>query len=739
MIGSLGAHVALVVLLAPLVLAPSRSAARVENPAPIEPISFTTAPVPVTAALGGGRLELQRTWLHGVPVRGAFELTVRGPDERPRVLLSRTVAGTPQLRPEQARVDVAGLRAAIVRATGDEAEPERPPQLVYRVVQGEAVLAWEVQLPLTLTTRREPSRRTLWLSADSGELVDERENVLSSRARVFPENPSATPTPIEVTLDEIDAAGPGVPLVGPHLRSLNCVTVPPAVVEPWHDEGDCWAVARTFSDAAGDFFVPLPDVIDPAQGVDGNDLYAELAMYVHGERFLAYMGERGLIGYRCELSTMLANVRGIEPTDEHPYTPLDNAYFTDQCDPELGPTMLFGQGSEVDFAFDADVIYHELGHGVVAQLAPEGLNRAATRSDGVTPDANAINEALADYISTMLTEDPELAEYVGRFWVAQDVPWIRTALNRTRCPDDLIGESHADGEPLMAALWSTRVRVGRALDDVVLRALTRMPPDVTLELATQILVGVARELQGDGRLEADDVAVLERELVARNLDDCPRVITDPVQVAAGRTMFLRRTSATVAPFWPGPMQLRHVVPDAGGDVVVSFELNARGGGDDPITAKVLVKRGDDTPIAFEYSLAARDTDGDPSGGSGKIRELTLVEGDWELAVEAVRVAGNLHEAVILGLRPGEVVHLALVDTATVDALATNVRVLATDPADVPGDGPDDDEDSERDTDEPEQVVGDDPQASCACDAHAAPPALGWLIVAAGRRRRRRRC
>ncbi|MBC8068458.1 MAG: hypothetical protein IAG13_09000, partial [Deltaproteobacteria bacterium] len=45
--------------------------------------------------------------------------------------------------------------------------------------------------------------------------------------------------------------------------------------------------------------------------------------------------------------------------------------------------------------------------------------------------------------------------------------------------------------------------------------------------------------------------------------------------------------------------------------------------------------------------------------------------------------------------------------------------------------------SDDDTGVSEQVVGDDPQASCACDAGAAPPAIGWLLVAAAWRRRRR--
>lgn len=708
---------------------PRASSARVEAP-DVVGLASTAAAVPMNDVLAGGRLELVTFTLHGVPLSGAFEVMRTGASGTTDVVASRRASTAADLRPEDARIDAAAVAAMLDDAGLPPAE--RPPELVYRLMLGVPVLAWEVQLPLT--TRPEPSRRTLWISADSGALVDERENVHASQARVFAENPSATPTPIEVTLDEIAVTGPGFPLVGSRLRSLNCVTVRPALVEPWHDDGECWSAPRAFSDANGDFFVPLPDVIVEADNIDGDDLYAELAMYVHGERYLSFMAERGLTSYRCELSTMLANFRGLEPEGELPFEPLDNAYFTDVCDPAQGPTMLFGQGSEVDFAFDADVIYHELGHGTVAMLAPRGLNQTSLRKDGVTPDASAINESLADYISTMLTDDPELGEYVGRFWTAQDVPYIRSATNETRCPDDVIGESHADGEPLTAALWATRTHVGDVLDDVVLRALTRMPPDSTLEQASAIILGVTRELAGEGRLGDDDVAVLERELEVRNLLDCPRVIVDPEQVTEGRTMFLRKTSSAVAPFWPGPMQLRHEVPPDRDSVLVSLELTPRGSSD-PVTASVLVKRAD-APIEFRYALAARDTDADPSGGSKKVRELTLVEGDWELELPLVRVSGSLHEVEIGGLRPGEVVHLALVDTSPVDALAQRVRVVAPVPTE-------DTSSSDDGADEPggaheERTGGTAPSASCACGQGGGAPA--WLVLAplAWRRRRSRR-
>ena len=689
-------------------------------------------PIAMSPALARGRIDVVRLAIEGIPVRGAFDVVHVDHGGHARTIASRRPRQAPELAPADARIDAheATRRAlATLPAATSTTTPESPPVLVYRVVLDTPVLAWEVQL--RFSSRPEPTRKTLWISATSGVVIDERENVFASRARVFAENPSSTPDPIEVTLTDIDAIGPGVPLAGPRVHSLNCVTTAPAEVMPWHDDGDCWAVARTFSDADGNYFVPIPDPIDPASGTDGDDLFAELSMYAHAERFMNVLADRGIPAYRCELSTMLANFRTLPEDSADDPEPLNNAYYTDQCDPTKGATMLFGQGTEVDFAFDADVIYHELGHGLVAQLSAEGLGGSRTRPDGVVVDATAINEAIADYVSVMFQGDPQLAEYIGRFWVSQTSPYIRTATNGKRCPDDTIGQGHNDGEPLMAALWSTRVVVGESLDAVVLGSLARLPNDAVLEEMAAALLAVADEAVVAGEMDAEHRGLLERELDARGLIDCPRVITEPDDVTSGRTMYLKKVSASVEPFWPGPMQLRYRVPDDAHELIVEFDLDARGS-DDPPEAAILLKRAA-TPIAFTYDLVARDDAGDPTGASGKIRELTLVGGDWDRRIDAVRVADDAHRVTIGGLQPGEVVHLALVATAAVDATATKVHVVDEFEDDASTSDDEGTQDEAR-----EDLHGTAATASCGCTEgrRAGAPALLVLVFGFARRRRR---
>src|SRR5690606_26244546 len=112
----------------------------------------------------------------------------------------------------------------------------------------------------------------------SGLVLDEWEHVRSSRARVFQPNPASTPKAVEVELGGIDVTEAGHPLVGDRIRSFNCTLEPPGEdeIQPWWAEGKCYAVHRARSDENGDFFVPLPEVILPADNADDDDLYAEL-------------------------------------------------------------------------------------------------------------------------------------------------------------------------------------------------------------------------------------------------------------------------------------------------------------------------------------------------------------------------------------------------------------------------------------------------------------------------------
>ncbi|MDC0674014.1 MYXO-CTERM sorting domain-containing protein [Nannocystis radixulma] len=722
-----------------LVLAWPRTAAA----APPELATAPNRALPM--ALRGGSLTVAHKsyTLHGLPVRGAFATVLsEGTGER-EVAFSRPRVG-PQLMPAAAQIDAAeaeDIAAAHVNAEG----PDEPGTLVYKLILGEPVLAYEVELPLQWDP--EPSKKTIWVSASSGMVLDEWEHVRSSRARVFKTNPASTPVPVEVELAGIHATGPGQPLEGDRIRSFNCTLEAPPddQIQPWWAEGKCYAVHRAESDENGDFFLPLPDVIFPEDNADDDDLYAELSMYYNAERFIDEMKRFGVDAFKCELSTMLANYRTTELSTAYPdldYTPLNNAYWTNTCDPEKGPTMIFGQGAAVDFGYDGDVVYHELGHGMVSLLTPNGLGDRTLRPEGVLNDAGGLNEAIADYFSVILANEPLLGDYVARFWPGYGNA-IRNAENTKRCPDNIVGQVHNDGEPFMGAMWAARKRIGREkMDPVIFELLPRLPGDADLETASLTVLEIAEEGLARGEWTESDIDLLVRAFDARGLYDCPRIHTDPDKVASGASLYLRGKSTAVTPFFPGPMQLRHEVPPGSDNVIVRFRLGGTSGpAGNPAGVVVLLKRAD-APIQFEYTLTAVDKNPDGSN-KGSVREVIQVTGDWDHQLAASRLGESDNQLVLRGFRPGEVVHVALANLTAGEQVASATSVVSVPPefldegtvtVDV---GPAEDT-AGQGADAPE-VHTSEPEASCACrsEGGAAAPLAALALLGLSRRRRRR--
>lgn len=724
-----------------LALAPSAWAGAPGGPGAIAGLveHAPTRAFPLPTRQGKATLGHATYTLHGIPVRGAFATNLSD-ETGSREVAARRPAAEPQLLPEEARIGAREAEAIAAAHAGVEG-PEEAGKLVYRLILGEPVLAYEVDLPLQWDP--EPSKKTIWVSAHSGIVLDEWEHVRSSRARVFKTNPASTPEPIEVELKGIHVTEAGHPLVGERIRSFNCTLEEPPEeeIQPWWSKGKCYAVHRVLSDDNGDFFVPLPDIVRPEDNADDEDLYAELSMYYHAERFIEEMKRFGVEAFKCELSTMLANYRTTELSPSYPdltYTPLNNAYWTNTCDPEKGPTMIFGQGSAVDFGYDGDVVYHELGHGMVSLLTPEGLSARRLRHDAVLNDAGGINEALADYFSVILTQEPLLGDYVARFWPGYGSA-IRNAENTKRCPENTVGQVHNDGEPFMAAMWAARKRIGKEkVDPIVFELLPRLPSDADLELASHTVLEIAEEALARGEWTETDIDHLIRAFDARGLYDCPRVQTNPEKVAAGQSMYLRARSTAVTPFWPGPMQLRHEVPEGSDNVVVRFRLGGESAvPGNPSGVLVLLKRAD-APIAFNYTLTAVDKNGDGSP-KGSVREVIQVDGDWDLALTPSRLGTNDNQVVLRGFLPGEVVHVALVNLQTSEQTASSVTVVSVPPEFLdegtvtvevePPKGPG--------VNAPEVHTGE-PEASCACRSHGTSGLVAGLPALLLVRRRRKR-
>jgi hypothetical protein len=89
----------------------------------------------------------------------------------------------------------------------------------------------------------------------------------------------------------------------------------------------------------------------------------------------------------------------------------------------------------------ADVIMHELGHGIHHYILAAGTF------------ASDVSEGSADYVAATILDDPHLAP---EFYIGAD--WLRELDSDAVYPDDYIGEVHNDGLIWGSFLWNLRER-----------------------------------------------------------------------------------------------------------------------------------------------------------------------------------------------------------------------------------------------------------------------------------------
>jgi MYXO-CTERM domain-containing protein len=204
--------------------------------------------------------------------------------------------------------------------------------------------------------------------------------------------------------------------------------------------------------------------------------------------------------------------------------PLDNAFFSPmgQSGSFAAPNLIaIGQGSSVDFATDADVFKHEFGHYASKNAVNYNLGQLFSNSFGLQPHSGSIDEGIADYFACSHADDAELGEgSLGVLGAARDL----TDTSK-RCPEDLIGEVHFDGEIIGSLSWSIREALGaEAGDTIVWSAIEAMPAGGNFDDYAKGLLAATQDLVSAGSLDAAAVATVTDLLAARGLDDCGNVI-----------------------------------------------------------------------------------------------------------------------------------------------------------------------------------------------------------------------
>lgn len=259
-------------------------------------------------------------------------------------------------------------------------------------------------------------------------------------------------------------------LSGHYAHVLNCLNIPGGKSKTIDFGGMPITISLCVEDLTatpgidGTFLHILP----PDGFTDPDDPFAEIMMYYHISEIHDYFKEN--FGYKGMDFPLYAIVNFQIYISGYDWLPLDNAAYIPKESfetifgfPQLEDSLIFGQGFEIDFSYDADVIAHEYTHAVVGK---KRLVSNVADQYGFDNSPLSLNEAYADYFAASIHDDSLIGNYALTAIYGQNMS--RDISKFHKCPDDLIGESHSDGLIYSSALWEIRQSIGKDIADKII-------------------------------------------------------------------------------------------------------------------------------------------------------------------------------------------------------------------------------------------------------------------------------
>jgi MYXO-CTERM domain-containing protein len=394
-------------------------------------------------------------------------------------------------------IDVAQAAALVSAHVGAPLVPERSELALLGREAG--VLVWILDVRDTRGGQRyivDAHAGTLLMSGGLGQ---------DALGRVYKISSVTSPTPTDEELVSLDASG--------HLNGWNGLL---AVTNYVSGDQQSYTVEQTLAPnpVGGADYLYDP----PADPLDDTDGFAQVNLFYHLTTMRDYYAELGIdVTQPSWKLTAMANTQEAEQ-------PLDNAFFSPMgiTGPFAAPNLIaIGQGSVGDFAYDSDVFKHEFGHYVTSNTVSYNLGPFHSDAFGLSPFGGGLDEGTADYFACSANDDPVLGEAsLALLGSARDL-----TDTTKRCPDDILGEPHADGEIIGSLGWTIRTHLGQhKADRVMWGAISMLTPGPSFGDFGRALLQSAADLVESGDLTQSDADQVAADVAARGLDDCDQTL-----------------------------------------------------------------------------------------------------------------------------------------------------------------------------------------------------------------------
>jgi hypothetical protein len=249
-------------------------------------------------------------------------------------------------------------------------------------------------------------------------------------------------------------------------------------------------------------------------------------------------------------------------------------------------TLVIFQGNSADAAYDATVLWHEFGHGVVYATAALTFTDVAIDNRSANNEGGALHEGFADYIAGAFGNTPDIGPYFGPRALAaaagaggirQD-GYLRTMSNTLACPEVLWGQVHQDSQHVSAALWSGRQQNlgndnGATYDAAFYAMLVSLAPNATFADVARVMAARVSTALG-----APAGVALEQVFRTKGVTGCSKILS--VSANSQPRPFFGVPQAPMMPntLIPGPFQFRLAVPQGAQAIRIRGRQAAAAGG-----------------------------------------------------------------------------------------------------------------------------------------------------------------